>query len=333
MARYAEVSRLVRSIFEEFTFEVEPLALDEAFLDISGSLRLFGGPLALATKLKQRVFEAVQLPVSVGVAPTKLVAKIACTLSKPNGLKLVLPRDVQALLDPLPIGRLWGIGPVLAQKLSELGIHTVGELRQYDEQWLQRLLGERANELQARARGEDARAVESDRAPKSYGEENTFERDVMDRDSITAALTAHSEAVAHRLRHDGYVGKTVTLKLKYAKRQRVPQAERAAQRLYPLVTRCSTLSTGTDDGAVIARTAIALWDKEGVSAPIRLVGVSLTGLQRNPAQLNLFQSESKASALGSTLDAIQQRFGSSAIRRGAKNPEKLTPSLRLKRGQ
>src|SRR6187399_203460 len=136
MARYQRVSRQVREVWEEFTSEIEPLALDEAFLDISGSLSLYESPLALARRLKERVHEAVGLRVSVGVAPSKLVAKVACTLGKPDGLRVVLPDQVQALLDPLPVRKLWGVGPALGDKLARMNITTIRQLREYDAEWL-----------------------------------------------------------------------------------------------------------------------------------------------------------------------------------------------------
>lgn len=333
MARYQAVSRQVRQVWEEFTDAIEPLALDEAFLDISGSLGLYGTPLALASRLKQRVHEAVGLRVSVGVAPTKLVAKIACTLGKPDGLAMVPQDQVQSLLDPLPVRKLWGVGPALADKLALMNITTVRQLRLYDAEWLRRLLGDRAVELQARARGEDAREVESARAPKSYGEENTFLSDVSDRDTVVAALTAHSEAVARRVRRDGFVGRTVTVKIKLGQRQLASTGAKRSDRLYPVLTRQKTLPEPTDDAANLRRVAVRLWDEEKVTVPIRLIGLSLSGLEeRDKQQLGLFEAPSGA-AIGPTLDAIHARFGAQAIRRGAETPEKITPSFRWKRGE
>src|SRR3954465_6991753 len=159
MARYAEVSEQVHSVFQEFTPEIEPIALDEAFLDITGSERLFGGPLQLATRLKQRVRERTGLTVTVAVAPNKLVAKIACTLAKPDGLRIVQPGEVRGLLAPLPVRKLWGVGPVLAEKLQRLGLRTLGDLVAHDPRQLARDLGDRAAELQALAAGHDPRPV------------------------------------------------------------------------------------------------------------------------------------------------------------------------------
>jgi DNA polymerase-4 len=333
MAHYAAVSAQVHDVFLRFTPEIEPLALDEAFLDISGSLGLFGAPHELARELKSAVRRATDLNVSVGVAPSKLVAKIACTLGKPDGLRIVEPDGVRALLDPLPIRRLWGVGPVLGAKLATLGIETFLDLSSYDAEALARVLGERAPELQRLARGEDFRPVEADRAPKSYGEENTFENDVTERERVTAALTSHAEAVARRLRHDGYAGRTVTLKAKLARargRRESRELGGPAEPSYPIVTRSRTLPRPTDDGATIRAIAVELWDHAKIGEPVRLLGVSLSNLEK-AAQLELFAP--KKSALGKALDAITERFGKEAITRAVDKPLKLTPGRNRKRGE
>ncbi len=196
------------------------------------------------------------------------------------------------------------------------------------------------------ARGEDDRAVAADREAKSYGEENTFERDVRDRDTITAAITAHSESVARRLRHDALEGKTITLKAKLARARkmrvsRMPSGIGATQSTpgnmepsYPLLTRSKTLAQGTNDAAVIRKTAIALWDAANVEEPIRLLGVSVSSLAASNAQLGLFSDapDERHGKLGAAMDAITARFGSGAISRAVDTPEKVTPSMRKKRG-
>jgi DNA polymerase-4 len=334
MAHYAAVSAEVHEVFLSFTPEIEPIALDEAFLDITGSLTLLGQPRVLAEKLKRAVRDRTALDVSVGVAPSKLVAKIACTLGKPNGLRIVAPGEVRALLDPLPIRRLWGVGPVLGAKLQALGIETFLDLSSYDPGRLAAVLGERAGELQRLARGEDERPVEAYREPKSYGEESTFESDVTARDVVTGALTAHAEAVARRLRHDDYAGRTVTVKAKLSRargRRESRDAGATSEPYYPLVTRSRTLRQATNDGAAIRSVAIELWDEAKLGEPVRLLGVSLSNLE--PAgglQLELFQKP--ASALGKALDAITERFGERAITRAVERQEKLTPGRSRKRG-
>jgi DNA polymerase-4 len=336
MAHYSAVSAQIHTVFLSFTEQIEPLALDEAFLDVTGSIRLFGGAETLAKKLKQAVLAATALTVSVGLGPSKLVAKIACTLSKPDGLSLVMPDEVEALLEPLPVRRLWGVGPVLAARLVDLGIHTLGDLSRFDPRRLQEAIGPRAGELQLLARGIDNRAVEADRAPKSYGEESTFEVDVSDRDRITAALTAHAEAVARRVRHDAYRGRTVTLRIKLgaARGRRISRGpEPESEPVYPLLSRSKTLAQATDSGRVLRDVAVELWDEARIAEPVRLLGVSLSNLEpAQKEQLELFQPK-REDRLGPTLDAIVERFGTKAISRAVEAPVKITPSGRRKRGE
>jgi DNA polymerase IV len=333
IGRYAEVSDQVHRVFENFTPLIEPLALDEAFLDITGSVGLFGGPLELARQLRAQVREATELAVSVGVAPCKLVAKIACSMSKPDGLRLIEPADVRAFLAPLPIRRLWGVGPVTGAELERLGFRTLADLANLDVRRALELLGQRGVELSKLARGEDERAVESDRAAKSCGEENTFEHDVGDREIIASAITAHAEAVARRLRRCGLRGRTVTLRIKLARRngERSPRVGTVSEPIYPLLSRQKTLATPTDDGARIREIALALWDAEALGEPVRLIGVSLSGLESPSAeQLELFRP--RRDPLGPVLDSIQDRFGKGAIRRAVVEPEKVTPTLQRKKG-
>ncbi len=341
MERYVEVSDQVHAVFEEFTPLIEPLALDEAFLDISGSVALFGGPAELGRKLKQRVREVTELAVSVGLAPSKLVAKIACSLSKPDGLRLIEATEVEGFLAALPIRRLWGVGPVTAAGLERAGIRLIGDLVRLEEAHVAELLGPRGLELQKLGRGQDTREVEADRAAKSCGEENTFEHDVSDRDTVAATITAHAEAVARRLRRSGLCGRTITLKIKLATRrgQRSPRVGSVSEPIYPLLTRSKTLRDATDDGARIREVALGLWDAENLGEPVRLIGVSLSGLEaRSGEQLDLFppsgiaQHLAARAPLGPVLDEIQDRFGKGAIRRAVAPPDKITPSMQRKRG-
>jgi DNA polymerase-4 len=338
--KYARVSEQVHAVFEEFTPIIEPLALDEAFLDISGSISLHGSALALAQALKRRVREETQLIVSCGVAASKLVAKIACSLGKPDGLYCVSAADSRALLAPLPVRRLFGVGPVSEQALRAAGFETLGEIADADLAALQAIVGDRAAALQRLARGEDDRPVEPDRAAKSYGEENTFEGDERGGPVVTQALTSHAHAVARRLRRDALAGRTVTLKVRLARRDGKNRArtelDQDAPR-YPLRTRSRTLPEATDDAAVIRRVALELWDAAQFDEPVRLVGVSVSNLlAAGAAQLDLFAAQSgseRSAKLGPALDAIRARFGEHAIQVATKDPEKLTPSLRKKRGE
>jgi DNA polymerase-4 len=332
---YAAVSAEVHTVFERFTPEIEPIALDEAFLDISASIGLWRTPRALAEDLKRDVFAATALTVSVGVGPNKLVAKIACTLAKPDGLAVVEPEGVRALIDPLPIRRLWGVGPVLEQQLSKHGIVNLRDLAEHDPESLVEKLGPRALELRALARGIDARPVVADRAPKSIGEENTFETDVTDRERACDALGAHAETVARRLRRAGYRARTISMKAKLgrARGQRPGRTQRDAEPIYPLITRSRSLSRATDDGSMIREVAVALWDELALDVPVRLLGVSVSNLEpRATEQLELFDLP-KTDRLGPALDAITERFGRGAIQRGARTPEKITHGRGHKPGE
>jgi DNA polymerase-4 len=350
MELYVSVSEAVHSVLARFSPDIEPIALDEAFVDVTSSAHLFGGPLELGRRLKREVREAVGLPISVGIGPSKLVAKLACTLGKPDGFLFVPQEAVEWLLDPLPVRRIWGVGPVLDETLAKFGIRTIRELRSFDPASLVRAIGDRALALQRLAQGHDDRAVESDLDPRSYGEENTFPSDVHARDVVTSALTAHAEAVARRLRRDGFRGHTVTLKIKLgrARGHRVSRLDgEMSEPIYPLLSRQKTLAGATDDGGRIRDVAVALWDSAGIGEPVRLLGVSVSnlvpGAERDGGeQLELFGPKRQErqegapreeSRLGVTLDAITDRFGVGAIRRAVDAPEKATATNRKKRGE
>jgi DNA polymerase IV len=334
---YANVSATIHQVMLEFTPEIEPIALDEAFLDITHSCALLGEPIEIGRRLKRRVREATELIVSVGIASSKLVAKIACTSGKPDGLVVVRPGEERALLERLPVRRLWGIGPVSAAILEQRGIRRIGQLARCRASDLKGVLGGRANEVIEMANGRDVRPVEVDRDPKSYGEECTFPHDVTDRSRILETITAHAEGVARRLRHDRCEGRTITLKVKLGRAtRRSPDRNESTDGApaYPQLTRARTIVEYTNDGAEIRRVAATLWDELGTCEPIRLVGVAVSGLRpERPSQLGLFDESRARRRLGETLDAIDARFGRGTIRRGARAPDKVTPSTVRKHGQ
>lgn len=349
MQKYASVSRQVHAIFADFTDCIEPLALDEAFLDISGSLHLFGGELALARSLKERVRAELNLIVSVGVAPNKLVAKIACTRGKPDGLMVVAEQEIPALLYPLPVRALFGVGPKTEQQLKSLGIATVADIATCPLARLRPVFGTHAQAMKDRAQGRDDRPVISDGVPKSIGEEATFPEDVTDRARITSAILSHSDMVAARARRAGYVGQTVTVKVKLARRRAaLPPGSyepAASHELFPVLSRQRRLPSACADGNAIGELAIALFNQLAVREPIRLVGVSLSHLAPGdaPRQLELFAqkttpstlrgtSQPRAELLGRTLDAISDRFGEGAIFRAGQRVEKLTHTDKIKIG-
>ncbi len=332
MRRYARESERIFEIFGRFTPLVEGLSLDEAFLDLTGTARLHGPPAEAGARLRALVRAERGLAVSVGIAPVKMVAKIASELAKPDGLLEVSADGLRAFLEPLPVERLWGVGPVARERLAALGLRTIGDLARADARRLERLLGIFGAEVARLARGEDLREVEPYRDPVSYGEENTFERDVGDRATLEAALSGHAEAVARRLRRDGVRGRIVVVKLKLGHR-RAP-----GPRGYPLLTRRTTLLEATDDGAAIARAAHALLARAGPPEPVRLVGVAVSGLEpRTAGQLGLFvpaPERARRERLNRALDELVSRFGPAAVHPlGAGEVSRAGLSLARKRGE
>ncbi|MEW6271511.1 MAG: DNA polymerase IV [Thermodesulfobacteriota bacterium] len=337
MAKYGRESKRIFAIFARYSPDVEPLSLDEAFIDVTTCLRaLAAEPLEVGQRLKDDVLRETGLRVSVGIAPVKMVAKIASDLSKPDGLLEVRAGDVGAFLAPLPISRLWGVGVVTEKALAEIGLHTIGDLARLDVAQL----AERAargsgcspaqlERLWRLARGEDARAVEPDRDARSYGEENTFAKDVTDLRTLGDAIGQHAEAVARRLRRDGVLGSVVRLKVKSTEKLALPGK-------YRLYTRQTTLPAPTDDGALIARTARELLARGDLPLPVRLVGVAVAGIGPAAAsigtQVAMFGS-TRTRELNRALDAITDRYGVGAVRRGAGGADKASPTLGVKRGE
>jgi len=307
MERYAEISSSVFAIFRRYTPLVEPLSIDEAFLDVTRCRRLFGEPPEIARKIRQVVREELGLTVSAGVAPSKLVAKIASDLNKPDGLTVVEHGQVEAFLNPLPIERLWGVGEVTQQALALLGVTTIGHLAALPLDLLETKFGHRSAEhLFHMSRGEDDRAVEVVREAKSIGHETTFEQDLLARAAIRPRLLSLSHDVAGRLRRKAAAGRTVTLKVKYAD--------------FVLITRSATLAEPTNDQLEIFREVTALLEKTEVGRrPVRLLGISLSQLvfKDEPGQLSLFPAGDKTrrrDRLNTAVDEISNRFGAKSIR-------------------
>jgi DNA polymerase-4 len=297
MAKYRRVSAEIRAVFDSVSPEVEPLSLDEAFIDVTASQRLFGPPLTIGRMLRERVRAAVGLAVSVGIGPGKMIAKLASDACKPDGLLEVQADGVRAFLDPLPVGRLWGVGPVTRQVLERAGLRTVGDLAAVDPARLRRVAGPATEHLRALARGDDPRVVEVDREAKSYGEENTFGEDVR--------------------------GRTVVLKIKLA--------ERIGPGKFRLLTRRTTLAEPTDDGKTMSDAALALWEAHRPRKAVRLLGVAASGIVAGGAgQLGLFDAElGRRAALNAALDRVVARFGDGSLTRGGRTIEKdLTSSVK-----
>lgn len=345
MKKYVAESRRVHQIFGQFTDQIEPLALDEAFLDITGSAHLFGGAKKLAQELKARVQQRLGLTVSVGIAPNKLVAKIACTQGKPDGLLEIEEGQIASLLHALPMRALWGVGPKAEQRLSRQGFVTIGDIAQGSLSRLSAALGSQAEEIRTRARGKDERPVETSRRARSIGEEATFAQDVSDPHRISSAITSHSEAVAARARRAGLLGHLVILRVKLARRRSRSRQTVANHELFVSLTRQKQLAEPTDLGPEIRRAALELYSNLALEQPVRLLGVTLSKLSARdePGQLALFDQgahhlassakREREKKLGAALDAISDKFGSGAIARAGAGTEKITPGDRMKLGE
>jgi len=293
-------SNRFREILLSHTPLVEPISLDEAFLDVAGATRLFGEPVGIAAKIRAEVEQEVGVTCSAGIAATKFVAKLASDHCKPDGSLHVPAERTQAFLEPLPVGRLWGVGDKTADLLGRLAVRTVGDLARTPPAVLERLLGESsARHLVALAHGIDDRGVIPYEAPKSIGHEETFERDLDDTDEILRELLHLSGRVAARLREDGYRARTVTLKVRLAN--------------FTTLTRARTLPDATDVGADLYHVVGELYRAlPGGARRVRLLGVQGSGLQQAGAeQLALVRGE-RWRDVERTLDRIEDRFGKGA---------------------
>jgi len=308
MRRYQQISGQIMAIFRQVTPLVEPLSVDEAFLDVTASQTLYGPAPRIAADLKQRIRDDTGLTGSAGVATSKLIAKIASDLEKPDGLVIVPPGEEERFLEMLPIGKLWGVGKVTRQELLHLGIRTIGDLRRLALPFLERKFGKLGNHLYLTSRGIDDREVETERETKSVGNEETFERDLLDGAEIKREILALCNHVAARLRKYGLQGKTVTLKVKYHN--------------FKQITRSLTLRQATDDQKILYDTACGLLQKtKAGSTPIRLLGISTAHFDEAPAaQLGLFEDRkapARQEELNRALDDIAARYGRKAVRPAA----------------
>ncbi len=306
MHRYREMSDRVFKIFRLFTPLVEPVSIDEAFLDVTASTRLFGQPDDIARKIKDMVQKETKLTVSAGVAPSKFVAKIASDIDKPDGLTVVAPDRVQAFLGPLPIEKMWGVGKRTRDRLHRLGIRTIGDFTRFPAEVLKRNFGKHGVRMRELALGIDERDVIPVSDAKSVGHEKTFSQDILERDSARKEILSLANKVAHRMRRDGVTGKTVTLKVKFSD--------------FVQVTRSATLAGSTDNGLEIYSTACHLLEKTDAGPrPVRLLGVSVSQLSHpgSEEQLSLFhkgEASLRRKKLNTALDSVSEKFGEGSIR-------------------
>ena len=306
---YASVSRQIREIFEQFTPLVEPLSLDEAFLDVTGSESIFGTSAAIGRQIKQRIRSELQLVASVGVAPNKFVAKIASDLKKPDGFVVVEADQVQSFLDPLPVGRLWGVGKVTGQVFEQMAIRTIGQLRQLPVEAFTGRFGSSGEHYWQLAHGIDDRQVVPDREAKSISAETTFAEDISDMEVLRAWLVDLVEQVARRLRRHEIKGRTIELKVRFAD--------------FKTITRSLTLAEPTNITQELLDAGVELLTQR---LPPRHLAVRLLGFGVNKlddsgrSQQQLFDQPDQARhrELDRVADQITVRFGKSAIQRGAR---------------
>jgi DNA polymerase-4 len=307
---YGEVSSKVMAILHELTDQVEQLSIDEAFLDVSGRPE---SALSLAEGLQRRIRRELNLPSSLGVATNKLVAKIATDVGKaaanngeyPNAIQIVPPGEEALFLAPLPARALWGVGPKTAEKLAEMGIHTIGDIAHYSSALLEQRFGKNGGDLHRRAQGIDTRQVETDRETRSISQEITFSVDVGDAERLRLALREQASGVSRRLRRARLAGITVKLKLRWSD--------------FTTLTRQTTLDHSTDEADEIARVAEHLLaEHRPPDRPVRLIGIGVSGLGPPVRQLSIFDAPSeKDDKINETIQALRKRFGSDAVRRAS----------------
>lgn len=303
--RYNRFSGIVMGLLRDVTPLVEPLSIDEAFLDVAGALRLMGTPWQIGTRLRERVFAETGLRASVGAASTKYVAKLASSRAKPDGLLVVPAASTLDFLHPQPVSALWGVGPKTEEQLSRLGLRTVGDVAAFPLDGLTRAVGPAmAAQLHELSWGRDARAVTLEREEKSVGHETTFETDVVDPDTLHRALLSLSDGVAVRLRRAGVKGRTVSLKLRFDD--------------FTTITRSRTLADPTDLAKRLYEEARSLYDAANPERrPVRLIGVRAEQLTGDTAALGLWDDDGAWREAEQTLDAVADKFGHGAVRPAA----------------
>ena len=318
MDRYKEVSHQIFSIMKEFTPHIEPLSIDEAFLEVSGMSTMYSGPKALGRAIKDRVFEETGLIISAGLAPNKFLAKLASDLDKPDGLVVIPYGREKEILAPLPIKRIWGVGPRTEKILKTGGFHLMRHIQALpDESSLIPLVGNQARRIWELANGIDDRPVETDRKIQSIGAEETYEEDLTDGSAIELEFRYFANRLSKRLRKRNLLGHTVSIKVRYDD--------------FTTVSRQKRLDTPSDHEHVFFETALLLWNKlmqdktSGLTfmdppGPIRLLGLTVSGLDEEvPMQDSLFESPKNETEnkLAGVLDSLESKFGETAVMSGA----------------
>jgi DNA polymerase-4 len=309
MSRYQEVSGVVFAIFQQFTPLIEGLSLDEAFLDVTASQRLLGAPQKIAVDIRARIAEQTSLTASVGIAPNKLLAKIASDLNKPDGMCRIDAGNLREVLDPLPIQKLFGVGAKTLPAVNGAGLYTFGDVRNADDAVLWRVFGKHGRLIRDRACGIDDRPVVADREEKSISAEETYDIDIRSPAELSAQLAHLADRTASRLRAQGLIAGVVNVKIRRAD--------------FTTYTRQKALGTATQDTATISRVAQGLleeWIKVQPRAAVRLLGVGVADLQEQ-VQSDLFADVKTApSRLDSAVDGIRHRFGAGVLTRASRLP-------------
>ena len=316
MEHYAAISRQIREIFRRYTPLVEPLSLDEAFLDVRGSEMLFGSPTEIGRQIQNDIWNETQLVASIGVAQNKFLAKIASDLDKPNGFVEVSADSIQEFLDPLPVKRIWGVGKRAEEILAKIGVTTVERLRKTPLASLRQCFGDStANHLHELAHGRDSRSVVPDREAKSISHETTFPVDVTDVEILRSCLLGLTEQVARRLRRHQLYGRTIHLKVRYNDFRTISRAHSLPN---------SSHST-TEIWDAVSEHLLTRVDLQ--AQPVRLIGIGLSSLAKNrERQKTLFDDHSERdSEIDSATDAIKEKFGGAAIQRGSTFTPKRDP--------
>lgn len=307
MERYSQLSKQIFKIFYDYTPQIEQISLDEAFLDVTASLSLFGSAEEIGREIKDRIKNELGLTASVGTAPNKFLAKLASDLEKPDGFVVITDENKQKILDPLAVSKIWGIGKVTSRALNENGIKTIEQLRKTPLKILRNILGSQADDFLQLAKGIDERPVEPDREPKSISAEETFPADIIDKDFLLKVLFDKVEEVGRRLREEKLEGKTITLKLRYKD--------------FKTITRSYSFDYPANVTNILWQRAREVFEKwyDSSAGQLRLLGFEVSGLVReNLAQKLLFSDSTndKHKKIDDVFDKIKKKFGDNSLKRG-----------------
>ena len=302
--RYEEISQQIFAIFRSYTPVVEKLSIDEAFLDLTGCHRLFGSSRKIGELIKKEIKNKTGLVASIGIAPNKFIAKLASTLDKPNGFMIIDEEEVNEVIDPLPISKMWGVGDKTEKKLRDIGIKTIGMLKSLSLHELTNMFGKFGQNLYYLSRGIDQREIEAESETKSISQEETFSSNLSDDERIHAALMKMVEKVTRRLRKKNLRGSTIFIKIRYND--------------FSTYTRRKTLNQTVNQTDIVFTIAKKLiHDNNLTKKPVRLLGIGISNLtDEKSKQLSLFADDSNKNKLTNTIDKIRDKYGEGSVKRG-----------------